>query len=237
MCVCRIEGSVCVTLRYRTTSLSQVGSGIERKMDEASEERRTYGSILLQNDTTMIPVHGLAFPPDGSAFLVHTVLDRRYVSVAVSLAYDGEWQVTHNKRSVVMSADKLCLSAEEAVDKTSLVSFHLYQVKASRGDHNSALLGLRAGRTWVVEPIFLECISCRTRVKIQSPTATQLDAQVHLLHACLYRWGVLISSVIRSVCFVSVVFRVVLSSSCWWCRVVWANRVGAQLKECVCQIG
>ena len=104
------------------------------------------------------------------------------------------------ENSVVMSADKLCLFAEEAVDKTVIIAARSWD------------------SLWEAHELLNRCFRMHRlphSYEIPSPTATQLDAQVNVLHACLYRWGVHISSAIRSVCFVSVVFRIVLSSSCW----------------------
>ena len=72
-----------------------------------------------------MPKLGLQFPESSTGFLVHCVLEGRHVTAAVLPVKHNIWQVTHGRRSSVVSLDRLLFFFEGATDSSMIASFHL----------------------------------------------------------------------------------------------------------------
>ena len=63
--------------------------------------------------------------PTGPLFLLHGVVDKQHATMAALPAGEDSWQLSQGKRSVLLSMDLLTSFAEDAIDSSTLVSFHI----------------------------------------------------------------------------------------------------------------
>ena len=74
----------------------------------------------------LVPVHGLAIPEDGHAFLLNCLgVEGQPCSAAVLPTPSGAWQVVLGSAAWVIERSALLAVFEDAVDRKAMVSFHV----------------------------------------------------------------------------------------------------------------